>query len=188
MINEASETYRPAASRGALVFFMMNELYKIHSFYMFSLDSFVIVINRAIDIVAEEMNPKKKKPELEEGEEGEVKPPAEEGAEEQAADDDEDKEDEEEEPMTPRTLKKRVEALCESIMYQGFNYTRRGLLEKDKLLVASLLCFRIMIKKGIIIESEVNALIKKEVAMDLPHQIDSLKFIPEAAWAAIAGL
>lgn len=59
MINDASEAYRPAASRGALVFFMMNELYKIHSFYKFSLDSFVIVVNRAIDIVSARMNTKK---------------------------------------------------------------------------------------------------------------------------------
>jgi len=36
------------------VFFLMNELYMIHSFYKFSLDSFVIVVNRAIDIVAAE--------------------------------------------------------------------------------------------------------------------------------------
>ena len=50
-INQASEFYRPAASRGALVFFLMNELYKIHSFYKFSLDSYVIVVNRAIDLV-----------------------------------------------------------------------------------------------------------------------------------------
>lgn len=50
-INEASEAYRPAANRGALVFFLMSELYKIHSFYKFSLDSFVIVIKRAIDLV-----------------------------------------------------------------------------------------------------------------------------------------
>lgn len=50
-INEASEGYRPAASRGALVYFLMSELYKIHSFYKFSLDSFVIVIKRAIDLV-----------------------------------------------------------------------------------------------------------------------------------------
>jgi dynein heavy chain len=27
-----SEKYRPAAERGALIFFLMNELYKIHSF------------------------------------------------------------------------------------------------------------------------------------------------------------
>lgn len=61
-INDASEAYRPAASRGALVFFLMNELYKIHSYYKFSLDSFVIVVNRAIDIVAAQMNPKKAPP------------------------------------------------------------------------------------------------------------------------------
>jgi dynein heavy chain len=79
MINDASEAYRPAASRGALVFFMMNELYKIHSFYKFSLDSFVIVVNRAIDIVSEKMNPKKKAPvEVAEGEQ-----PAEEAEEEE---------------------------------------------------------------------------------------------------------
>lgn len=51
-INVASEHYRPAGARGALVFFMMNELCKIHSFYKFSLDSFVIVVKRAIDLVA----------------------------------------------------------------------------------------------------------------------------------------
>lgn len=59
MIKEASEYYRPAASRGALVFFLMNDLAKMHSFYKFSLDSFIIVIKRAIDIVAEAMRPKK---------------------------------------------------------------------------------------------------------------------------------
>jgi dynein heavy chain len=58
-INEASEAYRPAASRGALVFFLMNELTRIHSYYKFSLDSFIIVIRRAVDIVAEKLNPKK---------------------------------------------------------------------------------------------------------------------------------
>jgi dynein heavy chain len=42
------------------VFFLLNELYKIHSFYKFSLDSFIIVVKRAIDLVAEAMNPKKK--------------------------------------------------------------------------------------------------------------------------------
>lgn len=76
-INTASEHYRPAASRGALVFFLMNELYKIHSFYKFSLDSFLIVVKRAIDIVAEAARAKAKPPveegEGEEGAEGEEK-------------------------------------------------------------------------------------------------------------------
>jgi dynein heavy chain, axonemal len=54
----------------------MNELYMIHSFYRFSLDSFIIVIKRAIDIVAAEMAPKKK--EIVEGEEEEEEPEEEE--------------------------------------------------------------------------------------------------------------
>lgn len=152
-INDASEAYRPAASRGALVFFLLNELYKIHSFYKFSLDSFVIVVNRAIDIVAERMNPKKE-------------PPAE-GEEEENKQTEEDKA--EDEPMTPRTLNKRVEALTESITFEAFNYTRRGLFEKHKLLVATMLCLRILVRKKKIDESEVMALIKKEVALEVPN-------------------
>lgn len=84
-INDASEAYRPAANRGALVFFLMSELTRIHSFYKFSLDSFIIVINRAIDLVAEKLNPKKEVKEKVEGEEAD--PDAEaaaEGEEEQA--------------------------------------------------------------------------------------------------------
>jgi hypothetical protein len=36
-----------------------------------------------------------------------------------------------------------------------------------------------MIRKGLIPQSEYDALIKKEIAMDPPNQIESLKFLPE---------
>merc|ERR1712072_1031265 len=52
-INETSENYRPAASRGALIYFILSDLPKIHSFYKFSLDAYIIVINRAIDNISE---------------------------------------------------------------------------------------------------------------------------------------
>lgn len=55
-INKTSELYRPAAVRGALIFFVMNDLYKMSSFYMYSLESFLVVIVRAIKIVADEYN------------------------------------------------------------------------------------------------------------------------------------
>jgi len=151
-INEASENYRPAASRGALVFFLMNELTRIHSYYKFSLDSFIIVIIRAIDIVAEKLNPKKEpKEEPAEGEEPAEEEPAEE---------------EEEVEMTPRTLKARIEELIMSITYEGFNYVRRGTFERHKLIIATMLCFRINIRKGLINSKEVDALIRKDVALD----------------------
>jgi len=182
-INEASEAYRPAASKGALVFFLMNELYKIHSFYKFSLDSFVIVVNRAIDLVSDETNPKKKnKEELKEEE------PEGEGAKESEHEDGEGEGDDEINELTPRSKKKRVEALSDSICYQGFTYTRRGLFVRHRLLVATMLCLRILERRGDIDKEEVMALIKKEVPLDPKAQTESLKFMPETAWAAVLGL
>lgn len=52
-INTTSENYRPVAERGALLYFMLSELYKIHSFYKYSLESFIIVMNRAIDNISD---------------------------------------------------------------------------------------------------------------------------------------
>ena len=171
-INEASEAYRSAASRGALVFFLMNELPRIHVFYKFSLDAFIIVINRAIDKVAELLNPKKEeKPPLAEGEEAP-----------------EEEEEPEEQEMTPRTLHNRVDQLTESITYESFNYVRRGTFERHKLIIATMLCFRVNMRKGLIFPKEVDALVKKEVALEPPHQSESLRFIPESAWAAVKGL
>ena len=187
-ILETSEQYRPAANRGALVFFLMNELNKIHSFYRFSLDSFVIVVNRAIDIVADRLNPKKQKAlEAAAAGEGEAKPEGEEG--EEAAAEAEEEEEEEEAEMTPRTLAKRVEMILESITFEGFSYTRRGTFEDHKIVVATMLTLRINVRKGLIKQDEVTALIKKEVALDPPPMSDQLaKFIPEAIWPAIIGL
>lgn len=52
-INETSENYRPVAVRGALIYFMLSDLSKVHSFYKYSLDSFIVVMNRAIDNISE---------------------------------------------------------------------------------------------------------------------------------------
>lgn len=90
--------------------------------------------------------------------------------------------------MTPKSLEKRVADLIESITYQAFNYTRRGTFETHKLIVSTMLTFRIMVRKGLLDQEEVNSLVKKEVASEIPHQPESLKFIPETAWAAVKGL
>lgn len=91
--------------------------------------------------------------------------------------------------MTPRTLAKRVEMILESITFEGFSYTRRGTFEAHKLVVATMLTLRINVRKGLIKENEVVALIKKEVALEPPPMPDNLgKFIPEAIWPAVNGL
>jgi len=35
-----------------LIYFLLTDLSKIHSFYKFSLESFIVVINRAIDLIS----------------------------------------------------------------------------------------------------------------------------------------
>jgi len=46
-----------------------------------------------------------------------------------------------------------------------------------------------MIRQGKLSQDEVDSLVKKEVALEPPHQAESLKaFIPEASWGAVKGL
>ena len=74
-INESSNAYSPAAARGSLIFFLFTELYKLHTFYKFSLESFIFVIRRAINDVAGRWKAKLKP---ESAQEPEPEPPKEE--------------------------------------------------------------------------------------------------------------
>ena len=55
------------------------------------------------------------------------------------------------------------------------------------MILATMICFRILVRKGLIKQEEVDSLVKKEVA-EPPHQSDNLKFIPESIWPAVKGL
>jgi dynein heavy chain len=48
-INVAREKYRPVSARSSTLFFLLNNLFKIHALYLYSLSAFVIVFERAID-------------------------------------------------------------------------------------------------------------------------------------------
>ncbi|XP_032945882.1 dynein axonemal heavy chain 9 [Rhinolophus ferrumequinum] len=48
-INEAREHYRPAAARASLLYFIMNDLSKIHPMYQFSLKAFSVIFQKAVE-------------------------------------------------------------------------------------------------------------------------------------------
>ncbi len=48
-IDEARELYRPAAARASLIYFIMNDLCRIHPMYQFSLKAFKVVFANAIE-------------------------------------------------------------------------------------------------------------------------------------------
>ena len=60
--------------------------------------------------------------------------------------------DAEEEPRIrrprPASFKARLDYLIENITYEVFNYARRGLFEKHKLIVATMLVLRVMQRKN----------------------------------------
>ncbi|XP_070251371.1 dynein axonemal heavy chain 9 isoform X5 [Myotis yumanensis] len=51
-INEAREHYRPVAARASLLYFIMNDLSRIHPMYQFSLKAFSSVFQRAVEKAA----------------------------------------------------------------------------------------------------------------------------------------
>lgn len=219
-ITDASEMYRPSAVRGALIFFLMNELYKMSSFYMYSLESYVNVINIAIDSTKLEApeaaaidatNPSqvmkaetttlgdstvKNTPRIEkqdtekktlENESSVIKEKSTTKNESSADNVDGDMEASDvkvDEPapdkdiakeelenvkiLTPRSLKKRVKDITDSITYTAFQSVRRGLFEDHKLIFATLLTFRILIEQKILTQAEVDHLI---VSKQLPQKI-----------------
>lgn len=224
-INETSEFYRQAATRGALIFFLMNNLNKLSSFYMYSLESFINVIDRSINVVANRHKEKKKQeneqhmkeksdaklPEVQDGDEkpkpegtvDPVKKPEEKAQEEKKEvkpsttvniegnlEELNNKKDEVEEPLTPRSLRKRVNELTESITYCSFNFVRRGLFEKHKLIFTSMLCFRIMIStKELSNDDYQNFIIpKKPMNVNYPESENIKSYISEPQYKECKGL
>jgi dynein heavy chain len=51
-INVTSEKYRSVAHRAALLFFLLNDLFKCHTYYIYSLNAFVNIFQRAIELVS----------------------------------------------------------------------------------------------------------------------------------------
>ncbi len=48
-INETRELYRPVAARSSLLYFLLNDLFKIHPMYQYSLNSYKVVFMNAIN-------------------------------------------------------------------------------------------------------------------------------------------
>lgn len=107
------------------------------------------------------------KEELGEGEEGGEKAP-EEAQEEEVV-----------EELDPKALKQRVDDLVEKITIVSFNYIRRGTLEKHKIIIAALLCFRILAQQEAIPQAKVDQLISGKPFMGSVTQSENMKFLPE---------
>ena len=78
------------------------------------------------------------------------------------------KEKKDDEPLTPTSLKKRVNQLIESITYTSYQYARRGLFERHKLIVSTMLTMRILLRNNKLNPDEVNHLILGKIDANPP--------------------
>jgi len=127
-----------AAARASLIYFIMNDLCKIHPMYQFSLKAFKVVFSKAIERAE----------------------PAEE-------------------------IKHRVINLIDSITYNVFIYTTRGLFEKHKLIFTSQMAFLILTVAKEIDPKELDFLLRFPIQTNVTTPVD---FLSDYCWGGIKSL
>eukprot|EP00928_Gymnodinium_smaydae_P090374 TRINITY_DN7418_c1_g1_i1.p1 TRINITY_DN7418_c1_g1~~TRINITY_DN7418_c1_g1_i1.p1 ORF type:complete len:1913 (-),score=434.08 TRINITY_DN7418_c1_g1_i1:413-5788(-) len=180
-INETSENYRVTATRGSLLFFLMMDLSRMHTFYKYSLDSFVMVVTRAINSISlrkpserrTSHSQRRASVDTEGGGGHETDITAALGGGQEQGDEfaleannasptyEAESEEEEEQiiDLNGKELVKRVQELLEMITKAVFAFIQRGLLDSDKLTVASMLALRILVLEGKVTPHELNMLV-----------------------------
>jgi dynein heavy chain len=192
-INETSEFYRPTGARGSLLFFLLCDLCKMHTFYKYSLDSFLMVVTRAVDSVTLR-KPKEPKKVEEEPKEAEGEKTKEEDEEEEAAmaapeAEEEEEEDEDIPQLSGKELMQRVKLLEERITYFVFTYTRRGLLDSDKLTVVTMMALKILVRSGEITQDENVMLVRAPPDPNpTPMPENARSWLTEMQWAQMKTL
>jgi dynein heavy chain len=183
IIDKAREEYRPVANRGSLLFFLLSDLFKVHTFHFYSLSSFEAVLTRAIagrkgpgDLWNEDAAEAKVFPGM--------KNAAIKAAIEAAKDP-----DEPEPKADPKKLQERLQYLVENVTFEVFNFTRRGLFDAHKLIVATMLVLRVMQRRNEAAADEVDYLVMGRQASTPPVMTAKVQeYLTPIQWAAANAL
>ncbi|XP_059622514.1 dynein beta chain, ciliary-like [Phlebotomus argentipes] len=137
-IDIARENYRSVAERASILYFILNDLYKINPIYQFSLKAFVVVFHKAI------INA----------------------------------------PQTPK-INQRVINLIDSITFAVFQYTCRGLFERDKLIFMAQMMIQILLHASAIKQVQLDFLLRYPY---IPNTISPFDFLSNTSWGGIKAL
>jgi dynein heavy chain len=190
-IDETSEKYRPVARRGSLLFFIMNSLHKMHTYYMFSLNSFVSFFLRGVNVAG-------KSPTEADNEAGLVALMDNSGSNSKDTDlnalaeqiskrvseiEERDKLD------AGRDMSERLRQLKQSVTLVVFDFVRTGLFERDKLTVVTLMTLKIMIDEGFLKQIYLDAIMRGRIAEEVaPLGEDLAKWLSESSWSRLKAI
>jgi dynein heavy chain len=185
-INATSEKYRTVARRGALLFFIMSSLQKIHTYYLFSLTSFISFFLRGIHTDGDSGNSLLPIPGEDAGEEKKeidfevlaaqiARRVTEIDERDQLANDD--------------TINQRLILLKQNITLVIYDFVRTGLFERDKLTVATLVTLRIMVDEGILPKIYMDVILRGRMAEECaPRGQELSKWLTENAWIKLKAI
>lgn len=186
-INTTSEKYRPVSRRGALLFFVMNNLYKLHTYYMFSLNSFVFFFLRGIALTngndVEETIKKLQADGNKDNESVDLQILGEQIAQRVAEIEERDR------IAEGSDMSSRLQKLNQSLTLVIYDFVRAGLFEKDKLTVVSLMTFSIMVDEGLLSKEGVSVITRGRVAEEVaPRGQELSNWLTETAWGRLKGI
>jgi len=173
-IKITSEKYRSVANRSALLFFLMNDLVKMHSYYIYSLAAFTEVFYRGIDKVS---------PPVED-----TPPPADGEGTQEVAEAEAEVEAEPVVELTDEQLAERCVHLIDSITSTTFDYIRRGLFVHHKLTVATLLTLQICLNDGMLVPDEVDFLVASKTVTESSNMGPLGEWMTESVWQKVKAL
>ncbi len=176
-INVTSEKYRSVAHRAALLFFLMNDLFRVHSYYIYSLDTFVTVFMRSVDLVSGDHDPMFPPEPVDEpvpGPDGTVA--AAEPVEKTVR------------SLTDDELVQRCTILCASATRVSYSYVVRGMFEKDKLAMATQLCLKLLTDKGELSPAIISTLVVGPPPPADPGANALNEWLPDMVWPRVRSL
>ncbi|KAG1696565.1 hypothetical protein DVH05_018258 [Phytophthora capsici] len=208
-INELSAKYQSVANRGALLFFIMDGLHRMHSYYVYSLNAYVVIFQRGIDLVQPDKESGRPPSSGGGGLLGRLKAAAKKVIVSQRFQWNSDllladrvvennseqdlealmKETDQLEMPSNTQIEARCTQLKTSITDVVFNYIRRGLFEKDKLTLATQLCFAILQADKKIDPGDIRQLMTCGTASDMGSGMGLLsEWMAETTWLRVRKL
>ena len=192
-LNITSEKYRTVARRGALLFFVIHNLHKVHTYYLFSLNSFVSFFLRGICLAGhgnlvggdtDEAAVASAKAMMDNASNAKQETDVDVLGEQIAkrVDEIEDRDRE----LEGSNMPERLAQLKKAVSLVIFNFVRQGLFEKDKLTVATLFTWRIMVDEGMLSKGYVDTLVRGRQSEEVSNRGQDLsRWLTEVAWARL---
>eukprot|EP00953_Heterococcus_sp_UTEX-ZZ885_P032394 16926-Heterococcus_DN1.PRE.1 len=202
-IRVTSEKYRPVANRSSLLFFLMNQLVKVHTYYIYSLAAFTKVFYQGMDASLQHAALESQQQQQQHGDDSnEVDTAAvtvtanatqsdtTTAAAAQSIQSSSVLSDTAGAPieLSDEALAARCTLLITSVTKTVFGYVRRGLFERDKLTVSTMLTLQIATNDGWLSPDEVEYLVTSKQSLDPGNMGPIGEWLPENIWPKIKAL